>query len=229
MSQKSYDTTRSERFYCQSTTTPSETSKRGTIQSNTTTPMTTPGLTPVDTDKRFSDVGRRPSTGWSSSALRSDTKSFQASQVYSFLEEPHSAIRTRTVSGAKSLTNLVAEANNEEKHARQKSPVQNMYSIDLNKSQPSISYSKPRRTTEVENTDANIKVGAITRVFRTVKIGRSQTGSKLSTRDPPRDTIKQPGRSNTEPIGHGMRQKKSRFQLSSLFSSKGPANTGQKT
>lgn len=229
MSQKSYDTTRSERLYCQSTTTPSETSKRGTIRSNATTPMTTPGLTPIDTDKRFSDVGRRPSTGWSGSALRSDGKAFRASHVYSFLEEPHPTTRTRTVSGAKSLTNLGVMADKEDKHARQKSQVQSLYSIEFNKSLTSMPHGRSHRPTEVEATESNARLGAISRVLKTVKMSRNSTRPKLSTRDPSIDMTKPGGRSHTEPVGRDMRQQKSRLQLFSLFSPKGAANTGQKT
>ncbi|KAK4934507.1 hypothetical protein LTR66_015589, partial [Elasticomyces elasticus] len=80
-------------------------SKRSTIKTNDSTPRTTPGITPAEAQKRFSDVGCRPSTTHSGhSAEKKDRPS--TSNVYSFMHKPYPTYKPNTPAAAKSLTNL---------------------------------------------------------------------------------------------------------------------------
>ena len=198
------------------TATPSETSKRETLQSNTTTPMTSPGITPGETGKRFSEAGRRPSTA-APSTLRTEVKTFKANAVYSFLKDPPPMARPQTAA-TKSLTHLPSFIRVKSKQSTPEQPVHTKATVisrpDFNKSLPAIP--KPVNQTGAQmETAPKEKSGAITRMLKTVRLQRTQTPPVVQVRSTSTDAPRQP--EQLDKLSGAAPAKKQRFNFSSMF------------
>lgn len=165
------------------TATPSETSKRETLQTDVTTPMTTPGVTPGETGKRFSDVGKRPATAQPSN-WRPGSKSAKPNMIYSFLNEPLPTRPSLSTAASKSMTNLPTLSRDRSKQQKS-NPMQNPESSvigkpDFNKSLPAI----PRFATEQNESSSQPKEKSrgFTRMLKTVRLHKTQTAPVVAAR-----------------------------------------------
>lgn len=217
------DVTENENVYSQDTATPSEASGRETIPSTFTTPMTTPGITPADTGKRFSDAGRRPSTGLSSSALRKDNKTLQSGHVYSFLDRPATSGRTQFIrNDARSTAQLTSRSGlTQITTDRMPNDDRLMTRLDFNKSLPSIPDEQKARVHKIEPPDtavANAK--GLSRMMKTIKISNTQKRFQLKARSTSSDALPRIYKPND--ACENTMQRKSRFDFSSLFNRRIP-------
>lgn len=220
-----------------STATPSETSKRETLKTNDTTPMTTPGLTPGDTDKRFSDGGKRSHLACQSN-LKTEVKASNENTVYSFLKDPIPSTRPQ-VTATKSLTHLPAlskskaRSRGQDAETRADRPV--ISQPNFNKSLPAIpqlTNEKPRKVADVENTPKE-KPRGITRMLRTVGFSRPHTAvglptlsaSTTSAADPQLDYL---NKLQTAVVANSS-PKKHKFMLSSIFHKRSAGNNKRAT
>ncbi|KAK5090690.1 hypothetical protein LTR05_000865 [Lithohypha guttulata] len=158
------------------TATPSDTSKRETIQTNATTPLTTPGVTPGEAGKRFSDAGKRPTTA-QPSHLRTELKKSKGTAVYSFLKENPIA-RPQTANATKSLTHLPSLAKQKSK-TKEFDPVEQSTAIslgqpDFNKSLPDLPKVAKENRTITDNLPKEKSKGGISRMLKTVRLPRTQ-------------------------------------------------------
>lgn len=167
--------------YGAETATPSETSKRETLQTDATTPMTTPGVTPGETGKRFSDVGKRPLTA-QPSGWRPGSNPAKTNVVYSFLNGPLPSKPSLVTAASKSMTNL-SDMDEERSKQHKISLTQNIDTLaigrpDFNKSLPSI----PRFTTEqmIINDQRKEKHRGITRMLRTVGLHKTHSSTTVA-------------------------------------------------
>ena len=212
------------------TATPSETSKRETLHSNNTTPMTTPGVTPAETGKRFSDAPRRPSTA-APSSLRTEIKTFKGNAVYSFFKGPLPMSRPQTAA-SKSLTHLPSSMRTKSKQMTPVLPGATQPSVigrpDFNKSLPAI----PNATTQSDQPLEALpkeKPGAITRMLKTVRLQRTQAPPSVEARsastDLPRQLEQLKKISETTPTA----SRKHKFNFSSMFHKRSSTTTKRAT
>lgn len=217
---------------CNDTATPSETSKRETLQTNDTTPMTTPGVTPGESGKRFSDVGKRPITAHPSSLrteVTTDAKASKGNAVYSFLNDNFPAIRPQTAA-TKSLTHLPTLAKTKSK-LNPPAPLKQTHSAplgplgkpDFNKSLPAI----PKHTVvdDLSNDDTpKDKPRGISRLLKTVRLQKTQAAPAL----PQRSTSSKETRA-LQQMSDNTTAKKSKFDFASIFSKRNNPNPKRAT
>lgn len=214
------------------TATPSETSKRETLESSNTTPMTTPGVTPGETGKRLSDAGRRPSTA-APSSLRTEVKTFKADAVYSFLKDPLPMARPQTAA-TKSLTHLPSTVRSKSKQNTSELPANGQTKPgvvvigrpDFNKSLPALPKASSHYATPVEPMPKE-KSGAITRMLKTVRLQRTQTPPAVPVRSTSTDLPRQINQLNK--TSETTTTKKHKFNISSIFHKRSSTNTKRTT
>lgn len=213
------------------TATPSETSKRETLQTNDTTPMTTPGVTPGESGKRFSDVGKRPITAHPSSLrteVTTETKTFKGNAVYSFLNETFPAIRPQTAA-TKSLTHLptLSKTKSKSNAPAQLKQTQSapMGKPDFNKSLPAIPKHPIVDGTSNDDDDApKERMKGITRLLKTVRLQKTQAPPTL----PQRSTSSKEPRA-LQQMSDNTAAKKHRFDFASIFSKRSNPNPKRAT
>lgn len=215
-----------------SSATPSENSKRETLQTNATTPMTTPGITPGDTDKRFSEGGKRPSVATSPAAIKAGSENAKGHAIYSFLKDPLPSVKPQ-LTATKSLTHLPITAGSRSKQRQADGQVQQNSSIasnpDFNKSLPAIPKPQSDANGDVVELEPcpKEKSSGITRMFKTVRLARTQTAHEVPVR----------GTSTDQPqtLGHLQKlqsvpsPKKQKFSFSSMFQRRPAVNNKRVT
>ena len=197
------------------TATPSETSKRETIQTNATTPLTTPDPTPQETGKRFSDAGKRPVTA-QPSHLRTEIKTFKGHAVYSFLKESLPTTRPQTAA-SKSLTHLPTLSKFKSKQ-NIAGPAKDAKTVsfgdpDFNKSLPALPQ-LPSVQPIATDEEPREKTSGISRMLRTIRLPRTQSSPIVELRTTSTDL----SRKQKEVLDRSMIPNKHKFTFSLMFS-----------
>lgn len=211
-------------LYGAETATPSETSKRETLQTDVTTPMTTPGVTPAETGKRFSDVGKRPVATQPSNS-RITSKPIKTNAVYSFLNEPLPTKPSFVPAASKSMTNLpnfskerLRHHEPDQMHRSDPSPIGKP---DFNKSLPAI----PRFVAgESDIQQPKEKSNTITRMLKTVRLHRSQTSHVVGS-----ESISKDFTSRQKELLHRPSSKKHKFNPFTFLQKRTSINTKRAT
>lgn len=198
------------------TATPSETSKRETLQTNASTPMTTPGVTPGETGKRFSDAARSTTTHPSSN-LRTEVKTFKGNAVYSFLKDSFPVAGPQTAAAAKSLTHLPTSTRTKLRQPPPEEANQNtnglMRNPDFNKSLPALPpvYAPSQPSADTPNKE---KPRGLSRVLKTVRLQRTQPSAVIQERSTSSDAPRQIQQVTKD---NDSNTKKRRFNITAIF------------
>lgn len=193
--------------------TPSENSRRATIQTTGSTPMTSPGLTPGETTKTFEDAVRRVTT--SSSNLKTESKPAKGNAVYAFLKDPLAKSRPQGPLATKSLTHLPVTKTK----SRQPAPATGKVgrnepfgTPDFNKSLPAL----PRSSSipSVTGLPGSEKVGIFSRLFKTARQQRTQPTVTLQIR-PTALEVKEIVEEDKTNIDSHLKRK--RFNITAIF------------
>lgn len=198
------------------TATPSETSKRETLRTTGSTPLTTPGLSAEDTGKRFSDAVRTASAA-SNSNLKTEPKSAKGNQIYSFLKRPLSKGRPQAPTATKSLTHLPStgmisvQHREETGRSSQKDP---LGTPDFNKSLPSLprNFTQPTRAAAPDSE----KAGILSRLFKTKTNQPQRTQPSVSVQVKAVAPRAAPSYEEDD-TNVDLRTKKKRFNITAIF------------